>query len=188
MRARQAGYFCLFPIVENRDNKDSVLDIRLLGWSEREGDLRLWKLWDRTMQDPSTPSLTRCYKKYSWDYADQIENLKCLWQYHRAGVCVRGAVHLCSCPLDAERPHRRTLVKCFSQGSTVLRYIWAKDKMCALMWLGILILDMDLNLCINQHGFMIIKYGRRKSTSLCPGTTSWWPPPSPSILFIIFRV
>ena len=64
MRARQAGYFCLFPIVENRDNKDSVLDIRLLGWSEREGDLRLWKLWDRTMQDPSTPALTR-WKKIS---------------------------------------------------------------------------------------------------------------------------
>merc|ERR1719234_136177 len=29
MRARQAGYFCLFLIVENPDNKDSVLDIRL---------------------------------------------------------------------------------------------------------------------------------------------------------------
>jgi len=29
MRARQAGYFCLFLIVENPENKDSVLDIRL---------------------------------------------------------------------------------------------------------------------------------------------------------------
>ena len=29
MRARQAGYFCLLLIVENPENKDSVLDIRL---------------------------------------------------------------------------------------------------------------------------------------------------------------
>merc|ERR1712218_405159 len=29
MRARQAGYFCLFLIVENPENKDSVLDIKL---------------------------------------------------------------------------------------------------------------------------------------------------------------
>ena len=29
IRARQAGYFCLFLIVENPENKDSVLDIRL---------------------------------------------------------------------------------------------------------------------------------------------------------------
>ena len=29
MKARQAGYFCLFLIVENPENKDSVLDIRL---------------------------------------------------------------------------------------------------------------------------------------------------------------
>ena len=28
MRARQQGYFCLFLVVENPENKDSVLDIR----------------------------------------------------------------------------------------------------------------------------------------------------------------
>jgi len=37
MRARQAGYFCLFLIVENPENKDSVLDIKQPVW--RDGSL-----------------------------------------------------------------------------------------------------------------------------------------------------
>merc|ERR1719244_1212847 len=39
MRARQCGYFCLFLIVENPENKDSVLDIRLPVFHPATGQL-----------------------------------------------------------------------------------------------------------------------------------------------------
>ena len=92
----------------------------------------------KTLRPDHARSLNPCpYKVISElipNYADQLDNLECLWQCHWAGVGLWGAVHLCSCPLDAERPHWGTLVKClgihcFIQGSEKFSksvYIWAK--------------------------------------------------------------